>query len=502
MNKKSPKVSKPKVERKTRVKGLKKRGRPPKVSKIPEKYKAKRMIISSDESDDEPDVDENQGKSTSSSKNKLPCPTCGKYFPKPSKLQRHQLIVHEKQRPFTCTICDKSFARKHAFIMHLIHTRETEDKPLECPNCSKKFTLQILLDRHVGLHKFDVTKPLNCEICDVRFHKEKPENLERHIQLTHTKRPNSFLCDSCNISFQNRNLLLKHDHQFHMDKFIHKCTVCEKRYSIQELLDTHILTHSEKGPYQCTVCRWEVLTAELLSEHLLSHTGEKRLKCKDCEERFFSLAELKRHGVHVHGAEKPFQCKFCKNRYILNSDRTAHVREVHAGFPNQFKCDICQKGFANKKYLSNHIKKIHELQNVVVCAVCGKSLAGPSSLRDHMNSHEGIKPYECSYCSKRFVKKNSLKCHLMIHTGEKPFVCEICGKSYNQSHCLKTHMKSHTNSKPTSSVSNNITGITGTGIDSTSSSNSAISVSHHPVPINPVYSMADHISFPSFYQNL
>ncbi|KAJ4483194.1 hypothetical protein J3R30DRAFT_1743411 [Lentinula aciculospora] len=53
--------------------------------------------------------------------------------------------------------------------------------------------------------------------------------------------------------------------------------------------------------------------------------------------------------------------------------------------------------------------------------------------------------YECSHCGKGFNRPSSLKIHLNSHTGEKPFICPIegCGRSFSVLSNMRRHARVH-----------------------------------------------------------
>ncbi|KAF8441472.1 hypothetical protein L210DRAFT_3537269 [Boletus edulis BED1] len=84
------------------------------------------------------------------------------------------------------------------------------------------------------------------------------------------------------------------------------------------------------------------------------------------------------------------------------------------------------EGYARDQY--------RELTVPVASEVRQPSTSSPSSLK-----------YECEYCGKGFTRPSSLKIHLNSHTGEKPFVCtfEGCGRCFSVLSNMRRHARVH-----------------------------------------------------------
>lgn len=49
-----------------------------------------------------------------------------------------------------------------------------------------------------------------------------------------------------------------------------------------------------------------------------------------------------------------------------------------------------------------------------------------------MMTHKEFNPNTCMICDKSYRQAASLKSHMLSHSGEKPFLCGICGKGMTQ----------------------------------------------------------------------
>uniref|UniRef100_A0A667YS44 C2H2-type domain-containing protein n=1 Tax=Myripristis murdjan TaxID=586833 RepID=A0A667YS44_9TELE len=160
-------------------------------------------------------------------------------------------------------------------------------------------------------------------------------------------------------------------------------------------------------------------------------------------------------------------------RPLITARESTEAPHVTLDTPDH-RCFLCEKSFAYKQHLINHVHRVHSKEAGVLCGVCGKNLesadslnmhlkthkgsrschvcgkhcTSSTSLTEHMASHAGVKLHRCHVCGKECSRKGDLKIHMRIHTGEKPFCCTFCRKSFTHSGHLRKHLRSHTGERP------------------------------------------------------
>lgn len=109
-------------------------------------------------------------------------------------------------------------------------------------------------------------------------------------------------------------------------------------------------------------------------------------------------------------------------------------------------CDVCRQPYflhRERVHLDiNHRKMVRKPSKI--CHICGKQLYCKSELEQHMNKHEGRRPFSCHICSKSYTKRKVLSAHVQRHfnPGVKKYKCTVerCDKAYTENIMLKRHM--------------------------------------------------------------
>ncbi|OMJ87688.1 hypothetical protein SteCoe_10532 [Stentor coeruleus] len=109
---------------------------------------------------------------------------------------------------------------------------------------------------------------------------------------------------------------------------------------------------------------------------------------------------------------------------------------------DQIKCDICEKEYANKSVLKQHMKT-HLPSKPWKCDLCPREFSQKSKLIEHVNRHQGTPPFTCSNCGKGFYQKDRLKTHELSHSNSRPHECNICLLTFRRKYELNKHLKMH-----------------------------------------------------------
>lgn len=198
---------------------------------------------------------------------KQKCSFCDKTFHQLSNLKSH-MTVHIKSEPVECNICNKTFRNPKALNYHkkshsdnklsdnklkktschicgrmVTETNlrkhlitHTDDRPFMCTICNKSFKYPETLAAHILIHKDE--KPYQCKYCDKKFRTSSAISKHTKIHLG----MKSHNCSYCQKSFTTSTHLITHV-RVHTGEMPYNCDICSKKFRHSGTLKTHMKTH-------------------------------------------------------------------------------------------------------------------------------------------------------------------------------------------------------------------------------------------------------------------
>ncbi|KAG7227686.1 hypothetical protein INR49_029448, partial [Caranx melampygus] len=310
------------------------------------------------------------------------CSDCGKSFTNEASLRKHKVIVHERLRPYVCTVCQKCFGQYNDLTRHL-RRHQKEDKreqgEIEAPDEAN-------------------TMPFSCAECSRTF--SSVDTLQEHISEQHS--------EDTAVDNQDGDPEAADDDQSHDPDFIPQTSEAKAVESIQRL------------PSQ----RPQRLGARSRISAITKLIAPKR-RADICKKPSASTAQTEQSRAEPEAPAakngkltkyKWFSCNRCKRTYANPDDLKAHKCTLR-----QHKCGQCGATFNMSGFLRRHEQTVHANAKSYSCDRCDKVFTTSGNLKQHQKSNTCLKYhctselFPCSFCQFSFTMKSYLIKHIKRH---------------------------------------------------------------------------------------
>ncbi|KAG7153920.1 Zinc finger protein 358-like 4 [Homarus americanus] len=227
------------------------------------------------------------------------------------------------------------------------------------------------------------------------------------------------------------------------DNRLRKCPTCNKTFSRQSQLKSHLTSHSEVRPFECKICLLKFKYRRNLVEHSSIHDAVPSFICSVCGLTFKQKSNLLKHErTHREASKMNFRCTFCAKEYTQSSHLKTHMRNIH-GDNCGYTCSECSVVVLCRSSLRRHMSTVHAKSTKFTCPHCNKGFNNYQNYQGHVRGHTGERPYCCVTCNKTFTTPKALSRHRLIHQGTKSHKCTQCSKAFLELCDLKRHVKRH-----------------------------------------------------------
>ena len=81
------------------------------------------------------------------------------------------------------------------------------------------------------------------------------------------------------------------------------------------------------------------------------------------------MVDLKKHNNGVHEGLKPYKCDICNKYWAQKKSLKRHINNDHGPKKEvkELKCDFCEKTFTQEGFLKRHLKRFHKGLTTQIC---------------------------------------------------------------------------------------------------------------------------------------
>ncbi|XP_065664939.1 zinc finger protein 808 isoform X3 [Hydra vulgaris] len=409
------------------------------------------------------------------------CKFCNMIFDGKDKLKTHYNENHEKEfvntqptdQLYSCSQCHQSFLILSALQKHL------EMHPLHAAQASENIKVQnsdenvAKIKEEIELEDYSDQQSCNTSLLYLSSQNQKVSENKNFLN----KSPSMATMTALDFQPINEALLLKKGECRLIDnldeKKFFRCNLCDEMFETESDRAQHSLIHVDRSnSLDCHVCGKQFRHRTNLTTHLIVHSGVKPHQCAVCFRRFTQKVNLQRH-MHIHEGSRPYRCSMCSKSFTQKANLQRHIlshteqnkddfvkasRDIlsESDFIDESN-DFIDDGVEKNAYLSS-TKEFSDVSNnnenlisfdrqEFRCDICEKTFAQKANLHKHLLIHSGSKPFQCYVCGKAFRQRSSLQKHYTIHTnGSSSFMCQTCNRMFGSRTNLQRHMLVHVTS--------------------------------------------------------
>ena len=301
------------------------------------------------------------------------------------------------------------------------HRRKEDGEQSICNICSIPCVSLRALSEH--FKNFHPEKCIACPECGLAMMTLR--GLRKHMKTKHTL--------TTDETVEKLKMVKKYIKENGLQSFAesgeYNCEVCEsegkppKRYKEKSQLNSHTKNWHIKGTHLCVVCGESFeLRGQLYNHNEKEHRSNPSLQPKSCPHCGLEVLRLERHIADVH-EKVECVCPQCAKIFTSMRNMLDHVRNMHDDEGQQFVCHLCKKECISKLSLKQHLRRQHrdmatKEEDYSPCPECGKTFPCKRFLTDHIKNVHEVDLVRCELCRGKYRNKNALMKHMKnMHSG-------------------------------------------------------------------------------------